>query len=186
MLVCRSVISAADEDSLNYLELVSQQNSSLWMRVIKNPQDILNSNSDSETLVICPGHEFTVSGFTFDNVPETVTFLMEKPSSEERIRGLRLDSKVFLFQNVNDSHWSVEERYRILGGPVTTNSIGTWHPDSGFSVYNDKSVWERRSDLGGIVLRDPALQWSPFTIVRDDGTVEGEGEQFKQCECFSF
>ena len=56
------------------------------------------------------------------------------------------------------------EKYRIgFGGfgNVVTRLLGTWTMADGFKIMNS-SLWERRSDLFGIILRIGVLTRAPF------------------------
>ena len=55
------------------------------------------------------------------------------PMQETNQLKLRLDSKVFLFEELK-SGFKISERYSIKSGPQMTHSVGLWSPENGLKV----------------------------------------------------
>ena len=86
--------------------------------------------------------------------------------------GLRLDSIWIALETLSDGRIVLTEHYRIKRGPLRSGTLGTWSEHGGLSVP-EKNVWERRSDFGGVLLRNSVLSWPPLNDIKDDGRIEG-------------
>ncbi len=73
---------------------------------------------------------------------------------------LRLDSMALFYKEVQEGYDIVEE-YTVKKGPVISQTLGRWNSTGAkLSVLPGAShVWERRSDLAGIELRNGVLEW---------------------------
>jgi hypothetical protein len=70
---------------------------------------------------------------------------------------LHLNSMVYLYGIESDSTISLTETYRVADTlPITTIPHGVWTPQRGFWL-TDKDIWERRSNLTGLVLQAVAV-----------------------------
>ena len=79
---------------------------------------------------------------------------------------LRIDNHIIFYApNGVGNKVKMLEKYRIGSGGrfhnVVTRLLGTWTMADGFKVMNS-SLWERRSDLFGIILRIGVLTRAPF------------------------
>lgn len=64
---------------------------------------------------------------------------------------------------------SVEEIYSIDGGPAIRKPYSKWNVEFGLHDASVEYIWERRSDLGGTVLRNAVLEFVPFSVVVEEG-----------------
>ena len=106
-----------------------------------------------------------------------VTWVIPKPISDYQFHNLRLDSSLFLFEDVsrksNDSNSSsmpwiiLEEVYSVKNGSPIYQSLGHWSPDSGL-VTSDLFIWDRRRNLGSVQLTNVIFNFPPFHWLTDD------------------
>ena len=73
---------------------------------------------------------------------------------------LRLDSLLFSFEFVGDLV-ILYEIYSIKSGPPIVRELGTWNPNTGLYIPEPK-MWQRRSDLMGVDIRNGLKTWTVF------------------------
>ncbi len=77
---------------------------------------------------------------------------------------LRLDSNWFTI----DTDFTLLDHYRVKGGPLISNIIGSWSGERGLE-FEEPFVWSRRSNLGGASLTSTALPYDPMLIIDNAG-----------------
>ncbi len=83
---------------------------------------------------------------------------------------LRLDSRFFTYSySKKNGSIHLKERYRVKRGAIVTKDFGHWEPDTRSLNVTEPSLWERRTDLGGVELVDTVLEWKPFVILDAGG-----------------
>ena len=91
---------------------------------------------------------------------------------------LRLDSNIVrIEENAGSDGYQLRETYSIKRGLKISNIYGNWSRGQKLSVPT-ANVFERRKNLGGVVLRDAILQYTKITqpIINNYGSViDGEG-----------
>ena len=67
------------------------------------------------------------------------------------------------------------EEYYAVKGKLLTNVLGTWDPIQiqGFKVKASDAMWERRSDLQGMVIKASVLPWNFMSSRDEDGKWRG-------------
>ena len=71
---------------------------------------------------------------------------------------LRIDSKLFTFQEEAENIVTVQEMYRTFGNSaIVFQIVGTWSPLFGL-IFTKLTVWQRRSDLGGIQMKCTTIE----------------------------
>ena len=86
---------------------------------------------------------------------------------------LRLDSNIVrVEENAGSDGYQLRETYSIKRGPKISNVYGKWSKNQGLSVPTT-NVYDRRKNLGGVVLRDAILQYTKITqpIIDNNGSV---------------
>ncbi len=82
---------------------------------------------------------------------------------------LSLTSNVVTFNKESEDTLALHERYRVKGRPRST-FLGRWNVGGGGGLAVARpAMWERRSNLSGVTLRNTLLEWNTLTNV-----VEGE------------
>ncbi len=92
---------------------------------------------------------------------------------------LRLDSQFYLYNPNDTDRFDIFEQYSVKSGPVITNFVGQWSTKSGLTIPV-KSVWERRSDLGGMAIVAAVLDWKVLMKVlrNEKGEIVGSTGPF--------
>ncbi len=88
-------------------------------------------------------------------------WLMKSPAQEDleflSKMGLRFDSEVTLFTQMDENAIVLEEVYQINEDlPMEKNQVGLWTRYQGLTM-TETYIWERRSDLQGLAVSVPAL-----------------------------
>ena len=80
---------------------------------------------------------------------------------------LRLDTKILFFERTNDPGFRLLEQYSVMGTRVESRQVGYWRKVGGLRMTS-RGIWERRSNLMGVQLRNTVLaQGTLATVVRD-------------------
>ncbi len=133
------------------------------------------SSADETALVYCSDFDLDKDypGWAFE---KNVIWLVGDGNFTGDSRGLdhlRLDSNFFACSHDEArTVVDVDEVYRVKGGPLMRQAFGTWRDHGGkqFTASSsspalaDKSLWERRSSLGGVELTDTFMSWPPISI----------------------
>ena len=65
------------------------------------------------------------------------------------------------------SVYEITEHYTAKGGPIIRGTIGVWL--NGSLRVPVKEMWERRSNLGGVLLRDAAMPFGALVMESQNG-----------------
>jgi hypothetical protein len=118
--------------------------------------------------------------YNFDEMPFSSPILMKclsvplynsqlkclVPSQHFVKASLQLNSRLFLYKE-DVAGFYIFEKYSIKAGPVITQNVGSWAFETGLKIPNP-SIWERRANLRGTVLRDAVLDFSIFSQIQLD------------------
>ena len=95
-------------------------------------------------------------------------------SYEDRVPH-RLDSVIYFYNGTQSDGYSVWESYAVKLGVPSPRMILKWTPkgDQVQTLTDEFEVWERRRDLGGIVLTSGVLEWPRYLVpvIADDGAM---------------
>ena len=101
-----------------------------------------------------------------------VHWLLPQDSVED-FKSLRLDSLVFTYLILEGGTVMLGEAYSVKKGPVIVKALGHWTQEQGLYMSETDYIWERRGDLGGIVLSNVMFDFPPFHwLVKEDGSSE--------------
>ena len=80
---------------------------------------------------------------------------------------LRLDTKILFFESTNDPGFTLLEQYSVMGTRVERRQVGYWRRSGGLRMTS-RGIWERRSNLTGVQLRNAVLAQGTLTTVERD------------------
>jgi hypothetical protein len=89
---------------------------------------------------------------------EDPTFIQWNPPHNFK---LQLDSNVVFYKTVGRGVYKLHEQYSIQTGAIIINEIGTWNSTGLF--LSKQNMWDRRSDLRGLMLRNAVVEWPYMT-----------------------
>ncbi len=122
----------------------------------------------------------TQLGPSFLNVTSSVPFfysqipiLMDWSTFKSLNLHLRLDTNVVIYEEtMNGDGFNLSDIYAIKSRPQIKEQIGTWHNSAGLKVPVP-NVLERRTNLGGVTLKNTILPFSVACVVTydNDGNV---------------
>ena len=99
------------------------------------------------------------------------------PGSCEAAVPHRLDSVIYFFNGTQVGGYSVWESYAVKLGTPNRRMILKWKPklDELQLLTEEFDVWERRGDLGGILLTSGVLEWPRYLVpvIGNDGAMRG-------------
>lgn len=89
--------------------------------------------------------------------------------SQYRVPGLslRLDTKILFFERTDDPGFRLLEQYSVMGTRVERRQVGYWREAGGLRMTS-RGIWERRSNLMGVRLRNTVLAQGALTTVERD------------------
>ena len=93
---------------------------------------------------------------------------------------LRLDTKILFFERTNDRGFRLVEEYSVMGRSVESRQVGYWRRAGGGGAVRmtSRGIWDRRSNLMGVQLRNTVLTQGALTTVERDserGVVAAKG-----------
>ena len=136
------------------------------------------------TLVVCQKLDKTLDYRERRAFDKSVAWLLSDETSDGTgFSGLRLDSRVFTYTFVNSSHNIIlNELFRVKDGPIKRQFYGKWTTEDSIHQEEEEeeagegslkvpqlAMWERRTDLSGVILVDTVLEWKPFLILDNNG-----------------
>ena len=90
---------------------------------------------------------------------------------------LRLDSRVFLYEESKSGNYNIYETYAVRGGTPIVERLLKWPADeeSGTTVFEKRSILRGRSNLNGMVMTNSWFEQFPFVVyLKDDaGNIKG-------------
>jgi hypothetical protein len=91
---------------------------------------------------------------------------------------LRFDSRIYLYRD-SSIGFKLYEMYAIKGGPSLQPVLGNWSEETGISI-SSPFMWERRTNLFGIELRNAALSYAFFVSLEynEEGKITGASGYF--------
>ncbi len=117
----------------------------------------------------------------FFGVPDTIVLrelsttgtiiLMPHSSEEIEPENLRLDSKLFFYEDDAVGDFVIKEKYAIKSGPAITQVVGTWNETAGLDIP-EPNVYERRSNLRGVSLVNALMAWDYYHELQLDEAEE--------------
>lgn len=130
-------------------------------------------------LVVCPGPvDWALEGWDSDRTfRRDVHWLFLGRADAEEVAGkaLRLDSNVYLYSAAGEGGGGgvLREVFRVRGGPAVFQRLGTFGAAGAGLAVADTNVWQRRTDLGGVAVRNSVVMWRPITYLGEDEAPTG-------------
>ena len=161
-LIVMCISSGPTGDDLNMSK--SLEHSDAGVQIVY-AEDLANFTIPDKTLVLG-----MVPPATMMPGPSSVWLLPIGSMPSINVSQLRLDSMVLLYEESQDIEgFSIEEMYGTKGSETPFLShFGNCTPGWGLAV-EEPSIWERRSNLGGLQLVNTQQPWFPLTIMTEDG-----------------
>ena len=78
---------------------------------------------------------------------------------------LRLDTMVFHYSRSNETYYQLSESYGFEGRWTVSRTFAHWEAGLGIGFEGSSSIWERRSDLGGVELTNAMIDWPPVVLM---------------------
>ncbi len=129
------------------------------------------------TLVVCQDFDNSpLHGFVSRHFGKNIVWLVPDESLQHASTlPLRLDSFLIGHSTSRGGGDVVNlKEYYALKGNVMQNELGKWSARRGLEVSHRGSTWERRSDMGGIVLNGGYVPYQPAMCFKDkEGNIVG-------------
>ena len=182
-LLVSSLITFFDIDVLltcqslaGHLDPTENPSGSVYRAIVRDPGSIaglLGPDTALESTLVHCGIGDLPANLDFDKVSPEVTFLLHGHVGETDLPKLRLDSQAYVHHGGNDTHVTLDEVYRVKRGRLVRRPFGTWTKRFGLRIP-EPNMWERRNNLGGVVLVDTWMEYAPYTFTDSQGNVVGE------------
>ncbi len=148
--------------------------------------DANRPSSDEVVFILCPSFDWNREYPPWAFLKNIVWLVADegrccaKNTNSSWDGGLRLDSRFYTYYSTTpentSSHILLKELYRVKQGAIIQQDVGQCNVGNdckGPTWLTSPSMWERRTDLGGLELVDTVLEWRPFVIFSPFPRVSG-------------
>ena len=141
-----------------------------YEEVIQHIKALVDSNQLEMLFFIGSGHYDLIRLLQNDlGVFNSDTYAIMSSKYQRAGLSLRLDTKILFFERTKDPGFRLMEQYSVMGKRVESRQVGYWRKSGGLRMTS-RGIWERRSNLMGVKLRNAVLAQGALTTVERDST----------------
>ncbi len=114
---------------------------------------------EKEALILCPTEQLRMLSGIFSRHSLYWILSDVKDQSQIQLLPLRLDSNLLTYDYYENDMIELKEWYKVKDGPLHMTSFGYWNDKDGLKM-SFSSKWVRRRNLGGVLLKDGAVEFN--------------------------